>query len=654
MTGGVSRWKFLGRLVSALTGKASRDSRGERPEPTPGPTPDEIDAIRERQRRRGERLRELIPELNRELANVAVWNRIGYGFTDITFLPDGTRGWAVGYTGEIFASTDGGETWTRCEVRTGSPLNSIHFTPDGTRGWVAGDYSEILATTDGGETWFTQHDAGSDEEGAKRAMELGYGNDHVYYRIQFTPDGSRGWAMGEPNWDSPDFGPPGMFLVTSDGGQSWAARDSGLGASSYAAHFLEDGLRGWAVGTGIVATIDGGYSWTDLNIGLTGQNRPGFFSVQFMPDGLRGWVAGEDGVILVTADGGKIWTAQSSGTNERLNAVHFGPDGAHGWAVGHNGTILATTDGGRRWIARTSGIVADLQAVHFLPDGLRGWTVGNHGAFLATTDGGATWVGHAGLASVRSSFFLNDGRIGWAIDASLIFFTADRGRSWTVRNRDTYRYLQAVQFSPDGMRGWTIGWEGTILTTSDGGANWNARKSGGGKDLNSVHFLPDGARGWAVGELGAIVATADGGETWTARDSGMEARLDGIYFLADGMRGWAFAGIRTILATTDGGETWNPKARFDNMRLPRDLDVVEDKREFTASEGFFNGYRPLLPDMTTLGASVETSAVAAYQALRQYGEIDREGLETLEEILTGAVTDNEALARKSREGDDTS
>ena len=61
-----------------------------------------------------------------------------------------------------------------------------------------------------------------------------------------------------------------------------------------------------------------------------------------------------------------------------LNAIHF-IDASHGWAVGSEygkpGTILATDNGGKTWTAQTSGTQAELNSVHF-SDASHGWAVG--------------------------------------------------------------------------------------------------------------------------------------------------------------------------------------------------------------------------------------------------------------------------------------
>ena len=64
--------------------------------------------------------------------------------------------------------------------------------------------------------------------------------------------------------------------------------------------------------------------------------------------GSSGWAAGDNGTILNTTNGGASWTSQSSGTNQKLNAVSFS-DPSNGFAIGANGTVVATSNGGTLW-----------------------------------------------------------------------------------------------------------------------------------------------------------------------------------------------------------------------------------------------------------------------------------------------------------------
>jgi hypothetical protein len=62
-------------------------------------------------------------------------------------------GWAVGKSGAILATRDGGNAWTPQTSGTEVGLISAHFTADGQRGWAVGDNGTILGTGDGGRLW---------------------------------------------------------------------------------------------------------------------------------------------------------------------------------------------------------------------------------------------------------------------------------------------------------------------------------------------------------------------------------------------------------------------------------------------------------------------------------------------------------------------
>jgi photosystem II stability/assembly factor-like uncharacterized protein len=53
----------------------------------------------------------------------------------------------------------------------------------------------------------------------------------------------------------------------------------------------------------------------------------------------NGWCVGDGGTIIVTTDGGAIWTTLDSGTTGSLAAV-CAVDSTHVWACGASGLIL--------------------------------------------------------------------------------------------------------------------------------------------------------------------------------------------------------------------------------------------------------------------------------------------------------------------------
>jgi len=172
---------------------------------------------------------------------------------------------------------------------------------------------------------------------------------------------------------------------------------------------------------------------------------PALAAVQFVDPG-HGWVAGA-GRIMATGDGGGSWTRQYAGPAD-LDQVDF-IDGEHGWAAGGD-TLLRTVDGGGTWTPLAEPCQGELSSVHFVSPAL-GYavaapataTAGNlppaalytqslGGSLLRTTDGGATWTPVAGApANAQSACFANadDGYLG---TPARIWRTTDGGQHWTL------------------------------------------------------------------------------------------------------------------------------------------------------------------------------------------------------------------------------
>ncbi|RYH64183.1 MAG: hypothetical protein EON54_06825 [Alcaligenaceae bacterium] len=280
------------------------------------------------------------------------------------------------------------------------------------------------------------------------------------------PEGRRGWVVGSDEKGT-------AILATEDGGKTWRAQYTKLGAELQSIALTSDARYGLAVGSEgmILATRDGGQTWqvqpTDLHVDLR--------DVFFMSDGQRGWAAGSEGTIVVTRDGGRTWQAQVSDSRELLLGIVFTADALRGWAVGTDGTILATPDGGQTWRSQASGSEARLQSIDFADDGQRGRIAGSRGTILETHDGGRTWQAQASGSrdGLRSIAFTTDNRSGWAVGTGgTILSTRDGGLTWKTQHSGTRAWLRSIVVTQDGKRGWTVGGEGTILATLDAGNTW--------------------------------------------------------------------------------------------------------------------------------------------------------------------------------------
>jgi photosystem II stability/assembly factor-like uncharacterized protein len=307
------------------------------------------------------------------------------GLSDIAF-PDATNGWAVG-DHVILATTDGGATWNG--QTTSSGLTGVSF-PDATHGWAvggggfSGGVPLILHTSDGGSSWQTQYAGTSGDRGSFTGVD--------------SVDADHGWVTGASDAASEGGAHP-IVGVTSDGGAEWkfvklAVADSAANAVSFV-----DANHGWLATSSyrssasrIFATSDGGLTWKRQYIARTGVT---LSDITFV-DSRHGWAVGQTDdpkgicLVLTTTDGGATWTRQNLTAQDGGRHVTF-TDARHGWVV-CGPTVLATADGGRHWW--TERIGSEVGAVAFT-DPSHGWAVaatgdwtGGGGGILTTTTGG--------------------------------------------------------------------------------------------------------------------------------------------------------------------------------------------------------------------------------------------------------------------------
>jgi photosystem II stability/assembly factor-like uncharacterized protein len=246
------------------------------------------------------------------------------------------------------------------------------------------------------------------------------------------------------------------------------------------------------------------------------------FSVSF-PNEKEGWVCGRWGTVLHTADSGKTWNRQDSGTDYTLSSIYF-VDSKNGWAVGDEGSIIHTEDGGKTWKKQKSPVSFVLFDVYFVTP-TRGWCVGEKTHILYTNDGGKTW---------------------------------------SIQFKGEDFILKSISFC-DPIHGWAVGEYGCIYHTRNGGASWEkqagelsmSKETGdvvGGSYLFDVVAV-DAQTAWAVGIDGYVTRTLDGGKTW--RQVQMDVPKRHLFCVASNRAGTILIGGKGILLTsTDNGKTW--------------------------------------------------------------------------------------------------
>lgn len=277
---------------------------------------------------------------------------------DIAFL-NSEIGWLVNLGGEIHKTIDGGQTWTQQLDADGVSFRSVGFANEQV-GW-AGSLTRgrvLYETRDGGQSWqdITNRITGPAPGGICGMWVV---NDQVAYGI------------GRYNG-------PTVLIKTTDGGQTWTAKDMGAYAQTLVDVFFFDENRGVVVG------------------------------------GTNSRLQDASAVVLTTFNGGATWSRRhlSTGIGEWGWKISF-PSREVGYvsierftAGATNAKVLKTTDGGSNWEELRISGSAPLQGLGFVNETL-GWSSGR-GVTSVTTDGGLSWREIAWDGNINRFRVLND------------------------------------------------------------------------------------------------------------------------------------------------------------------------------------------------------------------------------------------------------
>ncbi|MDX6385468.1 MAG: hypothetical protein QOK48_3041 [Blastocatellia bacterium] len=207
------------------------------------------------------------------------WRRVVLnGSNDVRLVravfADANRGWIFGETGVVFATGDGGDSWTRQSSPTKHLLLGGVFV-DQAHGWLVGAGATILQTSDGGTNWRT----GNVHDGAGTRFSSASFVGH-----------SLGWAVGAA----------GRIFATTDGGRTWFEQKSNVDVDLFDVKFI-DASDGWAVGSQgtLLQTRDSGLHWS---INPSGTSHP--LERLFFIDQNHGWAVGFGGTVLTFSPAG--------------------------------------------------------------------------------------------------------------------------------------------------------------------------------------------------------------------------------------------------------------------------------------------------------------------------------------------------------------
>jgi photosystem II stability/assembly factor-like uncharacterized protein len=288
-------------------------------------------------------------------------------------------------------------------------------------------------------------------------------------------------------------------------------------------------------------------------------NRDDLFSI-FFADAQNGWSCGRWGTVLHTADGGKAWEVQKSGTQNTLSAIYF-VDPSNGWAVGNSGTIIHTADGGKTWKNQNSPVPFYHMDVCFVSP-LKGWVVSEKTHILYTSNGGKTWeVQFSDEDYILKSISFPDESHGWAAgEFGHLYHTDDGGISWKKLAGEAYidentgdlkggPFLYDIA-AVDDSSAWAVGIEGRVIMTRDAGATWNEIQTGA-PNTQLFSVCTDRHKTLIIAGKGVCLSSENSGHTW--RQAKFSPPIDytwiydvssvgGGYFAACGEEGHIYVG----------------------------------------------------------------------------------------------------------------
>jgi photosystem II stability/assembly factor-like uncharacterized protein len=483
-----------------------------------------------------------------------------YHLLSIEFV-DAARGWAVGNrVGDsacVLQSLDGGSTWTVQLTLDDTYFADICFL-DSLDGWATASCGLVCHTTDGGNIWDCQRPSTS-VGGPSRIVfsdhEHGWiASGTTTHPILWTTDGGQSWSQFQPPtsagigsvacWDSLHViavGANGYIFRTEDGGANWTEasyhRDwSGLGSGAFA-----DSLHGWLIGgvyeSGtyrdvIWRTTDGGRSWTNQSQGIGTPLK----WARFVSEN-TGWLVGLNGLILYTTNAGAVWTQQSNLVGRGITDADF-CSALRGTAVGGN-TIFSTADGGEVWSEQSSNAWGSLCSVAY-SDAWNVWAVGSVlvnpdssiyiGVVVHSSDGGTTWSHD----TLEGSWELDrvqfgDSQVGFITEyfGRRLLRTADGGLSWCECPNPCRNVVSSVQ-ATSASDVWAIADMVEIVHSTDSGATWTY------EPLMYAHWLrtlivPDPRHVWAIGPDGCVFRY---GETFSPVPERRSARVPTLFSVA--------------------------------------------------------------------------------------------------------------------------
>ncbi len=477
-------------------------------------------------------------------------------------------------------SDDGGNTvrrlaWGPSDDSCGSEIAAFYF-PTGIVGYLMLKNGEIFATSDGGETWARKTSApGSDAASGPASVgdiwftSASEGVISVGSKVFRTADSANSWTpvvdatlpINAFEFVSPTqglaVGDGGATITTSNGGANWTIIYSmvppGETFRALSCATAMNCLGATADNQRIVTTNTGGHFWTSVTaspVKLAGVG---------LVNATRGIAVGESGAIVATDNFGASWAHINGGVAGEFNDVSAA-NANNAVATGKNAALARSADGGRSWRPVNVSTTADVLDAAFVGDS-RGYVLDSLGTVLRTDNDGSSWRFFSSGSKARPKAM-------HAVDESTVLLVGPRGvrRSTNGAERFTAvgdRKFRRLSFRRIDVAGKSLFVYGSrsVATSSSRGRKWKRVKVP--RAVRSIRRLDmlSARTGYLLDTRNELWFTRTSGKKWKRIETTGAGKVTSMAF-GNRKNGYLTSSDGRVLVTTNAGSSWSRQYPF--------------------------------------------------------------------------------------------
>lgn len=477
----------------------------------------------------------------------------GFGTVQGISFANTTTGYLAGTTTfGVMKTTNGGVNWTSCPIASGT-YNCV-YAVDANNAFVGGSSGNVYSTTDGGNTWNTLNVG----VGTAIIYNMKFSNAQTGFvcgssgLVKYTTNGGLNWTGSAPTtgslWNivvdgssvyAAGFDQNQQAYKSTDNGNTWTTL-SYYSAPTFTGFlcygFDKNGNNMMCVGTygEMVKSTNGGTNWVSLNYRRSLANLSGDLYAQSSGGTVIACGVNLDypDAIMSSPDGGLSWNIPNFNISTYTNAISM-INPSTGYLCGRYGLLYKTTTGGAMWDttrAFNPMFINDFcQGISFINENT-GWMsgglpiVGGYTKIWKTTDGGFNWVQQIPAYSGPCGGTINmvNANTGYMTHGYGIEKTTNGGTNWITVSApspnasNTYRALKVIDAGTVAVGSSSC----QVYMTVNGGITWDSLNFpvyAGGIFSTDWYNAQNGCISAVIGVVGR---TTNRGQTWEVTNNG--------------------------------------------------------------------------------------------------------------------------------------